>query len=112
MKKFLIIFSILLNFIPNILYSANDLYEKIDIFGEVLENIKKEYVDDVDQAEMMDSAESIISAWSTSSTYSFFIFSKTSPKISIFSYRSFAEYRIFGMKFKRIENIIKNFFIS
>jgi len=56
MKKFLIIFSILLNFIPNILYSANDLYEKIDIFGEVLENIKKEYVDDVDQAEMMDSA--------------------------------------------------------
>ena len=56
MKKFLIIFSVLLNFIPNILYSANDLYEKIDIFGEVLENIKKEYVDDVDQAEMMDSA--------------------------------------------------------
>ena len=56
MKKILLIFSILFNLIPNILYSASDLYEKIDIFGEVLENIKKEYVDDVDQAEIMDSA--------------------------------------------------------
>jgi len=37
-------------------YSKNDLYEKIDLFGEVLENIKKDYVDDVDQAEMIDSA--------------------------------------------------------
>jgi carboxyl-terminal processing protease len=36
--------------------SKNELYEKIDLFGEVLENIKKEYVDDVDQEEMMDSA--------------------------------------------------------
>ena len=56
MKKFLIVYFFLLNLVPNILYSANDLYEKIDIFGEVLENIKKEYVDDVDQAEIMDSA--------------------------------------------------------
>jgi len=40
----------------SILYSKNDLYEKIDLFGEVLENIKKEYVDDVDQKKMMDSA--------------------------------------------------------
>jgi len=37
-------------------FSKNDLYEKIDLFGEVIENIKKDYVDDVDQAEMMDSA--------------------------------------------------------
>ena len=37
-------------------YSKNELYEKIDLFGEVLENIKKEYVDDVNQAEIMDSA--------------------------------------------------------
>ena len=37
-------------------YSKNDLFDKIDLFGEVLENIKKDYVDDVDQAEMMDSA--------------------------------------------------------
>ena len=33
-----------------------DLYEKIDLFGEVLEKIKKEYVDEVDQADVMDSA--------------------------------------------------------
>ena len=32
------------------------LYEKIDIFSEVLEKIEKEYVDEVDQAEIMDSA--------------------------------------------------------
>ena len=37
-------------------FSKNDLYEKIDLFGEVLENIEKDYVDEVDQAEMMDSA--------------------------------------------------------
>ena len=37
-------------------YAKNELYEKIDLFGEVIENIKKEYVDDVDQSKMMDSA--------------------------------------------------------
>ncbi len=37
-------------------FSKNDLYDKIDLFGEVLENIKKEYVDDVNQSEVMDSA--------------------------------------------------------
>ncbi len=37
-------------------FSKNDLYEKIDLFGEVLENIRKEYVDEVDQSEIMDSA--------------------------------------------------------
>ncbi len=37
-------------------YSKNDFYEKIDLFGEVIENIKKDYVDDVNQSEMMDSA--------------------------------------------------------
>ena len=38
------------------MFAKNELYEKIDLFGEVIENIKKDYVDDVDQAEMMDSA--------------------------------------------------------
>ena len=37
-------------------YSNNELYEKIDLFGEVLEKIKKDYVDDVNQSKMMDSA--------------------------------------------------------
>ena len=56
MKKFLVIF-VFSNFLLNSnSYSKNELYEKIDLFGEVLENIKKDYVDDVDQAEIMDSA--------------------------------------------------------
>ena len=33
-----------------------DVYEKIDLFGEVLEKINKEYIDEVDQSELMDSA--------------------------------------------------------
>ena len=36
--------------------NSNELYEKIDLFSEVLETIKKEYVDEVEQAEVMDSA--------------------------------------------------------
>ena len=55
MKKILI-FIITFNFFSNVAYSQNNLFQKIDLFGEVLENIKKEYVDDVDEAEMMDSA--------------------------------------------------------
>ena len=56
MKKifiFVLYFLILNN---TAVFSKNNLYEKIDLFGEVLENIKKDYVDDVDQAEIMDSA--------------------------------------------------------
>ena len=33
-----------------------DIYKKIDLFGEVLEKINKEYVDEIDQSESMDSA--------------------------------------------------------
>ena len=55
MKK--IFLSILIfNFIINSAFSKNNLYEKIDLFGEVLENITKEYVDDVEQADVIDSA--------------------------------------------------------
>ncbi|SVC50327.1 uncharacterized protein METZ01_LOCUS303181, partial [marine metagenome] len=32
------------------------LYQKIDLFSEVLEKIQDEYIDEVDQAEVMDSA--------------------------------------------------------
>ncbi len=55
MKKVFIFFLIFISS-SSIVYSNNNLYEKIDLFGEVLENIQKEYVDDVDQSEMMDSA--------------------------------------------------------
>ena len=56
MRNILIISVVILNVLSSSVFSKNDLYKKIDLFGEVLENINKEYVDDVDQAEMMDSA--------------------------------------------------------
>ena len=56
MKKILILSILIFNVTTSSVFSKNELYEKIDLFGEVLENIKKEYVDDVDQAEVMDSA--------------------------------------------------------
>ena len=41
----------------NALNSAEiDIYKKIDLFGEVLEKINKEYVDEINQSESMDSA--------------------------------------------------------
>ncbi len=36
--------------------AENDIYKKIDLFGEVIEKINKEYVDEVDQSKSMDSA--------------------------------------------------------
>ena len=44
--------------ISNKAYSQNidKLYEKIDLFSEVLEKIQNEYVDEIDQADVMDSA--------------------------------------------------------
>tara|TARA_B100000780_G_C21078145_1_gene434117 strand:- start:72 stop:1223 length:1152 start_codon:yes stop_codon:yes gene_type:complete len=55
-----IIILIFLNILisTNYVYSknSNELYEKIDLFSEVLETIKKDYVDEIDQAEVMDSA--------------------------------------------------------
>mgnify|MGYP000875188214 FL=1 len=56
MKKIIFLSILLLNFLYSSAFTKNDLYEKIDLFGEVLENIKKDYVDEVDQAEIMDSA--------------------------------------------------------
>ena len=36
--------------------SEGDIYKKIDLFGEVLEKINEEYVEDINQSESMDSA--------------------------------------------------------
>ncbi len=55
-KTFVISFLFTLFFIQKILSSENEIYKKIDLFGEVLEKINKEYVDDIDQSESMDSA--------------------------------------------------------
>ncbi len=38
------------------LSNENDIYKKIDLFGEVLEKINEEYVDEINQSESMDSA--------------------------------------------------------
>ncbi len=56
MKKLLIFTILFLNLNFTYSYSNNELYKKIDLFGEVLEKIKKDYVDEVDQTEMIDSA--------------------------------------------------------
>ena len=56
-KKFFIII-ILLNlfFFPLVNSSEQNIYKKIDLFGEVLEKINKEYVEEINQSESMDSA--------------------------------------------------------
>ena len=56
MKNKIIFYFLVFMFFHNLSFAKNSLYEKIDLFGEVLENIQKDYVDDVDQAEIMDSA--------------------------------------------------------
>ena len=55
-KSLIIFFSVLIFYIPAVYSSENDIYKKIDLFGEVLEKINKEYVDDINQSESMDSA--------------------------------------------------------
>ena len=49
---------LILFFFYNSAYSQNldKFYEKIDLFSEVLEKINDEYVDEIDQSEIMDSA--------------------------------------------------------
>ena len=58
-KYILAVVTIILINISGVSYAQNkidELYEKIDLFSEVLEKIKNEYVDEIDQAEAMDSA--------------------------------------------------------
>ena len=58
MKKIFIIINIIFFHILNIANAENSdkFYKKIDLFSEVLEKIQKEYVDEIDQSEVMDSA--------------------------------------------------------
>ena len=56
MRILLALFFLLSSLANTDVKAKNELFEKIDLFGEVLENIKKEYVDEVDQVEIMDSA--------------------------------------------------------
>ncbi len=59
MKKiqfYLIIFIIPFFLIQKLNSAEIEIYKKIDLFGEVLEKINKEYVDEINQSESMDSA--------------------------------------------------------
>ena len=57
LKKILLLFILINIFLLKNSYSSeNDIYKKIDLFGEVLEKINKEYVDEIDQSESMDAA--------------------------------------------------------
>ena len=55
-KKLLLFFIISLFFFQKTFSENSDIYKKIDIFGEVLEKINREYVDDIDQSKSMDAA--------------------------------------------------------
>ena len=55
-KSYLIIFFSIFFFNNNIKSAEIDIYKKIDLFGEVLEKINKESVDEINQSESMDSA--------------------------------------------------------
>jgi|TARA_B100000809_G_scaffold173219_1_gene170482 carboxyl-terminal processing protease len=58
-NKFIFIFLIILSFFfSKIILAANDenIYDKIDLFGEVLDKINKEYVEEIDQSDAMDAA--------------------------------------------------------
>ena len=53
----ILIISIFFIFFIEKSYSTNDeIYKKIDVFSEVLDKINNEFVDDVDQSEIMDAA--------------------------------------------------------
>ncbi len=53
---FLIIFLLLTNFKYVLAANDDDIYKKIDLFSEVLDKINKEYVEEIDQSEVMDAA--------------------------------------------------------
>jgi len=55
--KFLLLIFFAIFYLTKTVISAEiDIYKKIDLFGEVLEKINKEYVDEFNQSESMDSA--------------------------------------------------------
>ena len=56
-KKFIVSFLFIFVISINSAFSVeNEIYKKIDLFGEVLEKINEEYVDEIDQSKSMDSA--------------------------------------------------------
>ncbi len=58
MKKifYFLIFIYLTIFETSFSKNSDEFYKKIDLFTEVLEKVQNEYVDEIDQSEVMDSA--------------------------------------------------------
>ena len=56
MKKLLIFVIISFVFLEKSFSENSEIYKKIDLFGEVLEKINKEYVDEIDPSKSMDAA--------------------------------------------------------
>jgi len=56
MKKLIFIIFICFSFVNKSLGANESIYDKIDLFGEVLDKINKEYVDEVNQNKIMDAA--------------------------------------------------------
>ena len=53
----IIIFVIIFFHTFTLAFSNNDnIYDKVDLFGEVLDKVNKEYVEEIDQSEAMDAA--------------------------------------------------------
>ena len=56
-KKFFLLLVLFWSALTQNIHSSEvDIYQKIDLFGEVLEKINEEYVDEINQSESMDSA--------------------------------------------------------
>ncbi len=55
-KILIIIFFSILPFYKSFAANENNIYQKIDLFGEVLDKINKEYVEEINQSEAMDAA--------------------------------------------------------
>ena len=53
---FLFFFLNIFIFLNPSISNENNIYDKIDLFGEVLEKINEEYVDEINQSDSMDSA--------------------------------------------------------
>ena len=61
--KYILVSVILISLnISGKVYSQNvdELYEKIDLFGDVLEKIESDYIDEIDKSKIMDSAIQIL----------------------------------------------------
>ena len=55
-KILIIIFFSILLFYKSFAANENNIYQKIDLFGDVLDKINKEYVEEINQSEAMDAA--------------------------------------------------------